>query len=99
MSKQGHVLIPSFELTPDNLKELKEIKPTEVNEQIKLFKEDLKKYVSNIENITDIKIIEKIKIPNIKDYKYDYNKIINDLINKNILITKKELKKILDIIN
>lgn len=99
MSKQGKVLIPSFELTPDNLKELKEIKPTEVNEQIKLFKEDLKKYITNIESITDIKIIEKIKTPNIKDYKYDYNKIINDLINKNILITKKELKKILDIIN
>ena len=30
--------------------------------------------------------------------KYDYDKAINDLITKNILITKKELKKILDII-
>lgn len=89
----------NFELTPDNLKELKMIPKRNEEEQINEYKKDLKKYIENIGNITDINIIKKLKLPNIKNYKYNYDKAINDLINKNILITKKELKKILDIIN
>ena len=88
-----------FELTPDNLKELKQIKPLTDDEQINNYKEDLNKTVNNINNLNDVNIISKIKLPNIKNYKYDYNKIVSDLANKGILITKKELKKILDIIN
>jgi hypothetical protein len=91
-------LIINFELTPENLKELKQIPKRTDEEQIKEYKRDLKKYVENIENINDIKILSKLKQPNLKNYKYDYDKAINDLITKNILITKKELKKILDII-
>ena len=88
-----------FELTPDNLKELKQIKPLTNEEQINNYKEDLNKIVNNINNLNDVNIILKIKLPNIKNYKYDYDKIVSDLANKGILITKKELKKILDIIN
>jgi DNA-directed RNA polymerase subunit F len=88
-----------FELTPDNLKELKQIKPLTDEEQINNYKEDLNKIVDNINNLNDVNIILKIKLPNIKNYKYDYDKIVSDLANKGILITKKELKKILDIIN
>lgn len=88
-----------FELTPDNLKELKQIKPLTDEEQINNYKEDLNKIVNNINNLNDVNIILKIKLPNIKNYKYDYDKIVSDLANKGILITKKELKKILDIIN
>lgn len=89
----------NFELTPDNLKELKMIPKRNEEEQINEYKKDLKKYIENIDNINDINIIKKLKLPNIKNYKYNYDQAINDLINKNILITKKELKKILDIIN
>lgn len=99
MAKKVKVVIPSFELTPENLKELKQIKPNDPLTQIKTYKDKLNEYMHNIENITDITIIEKIKLPSIKDYVYDYDNIIYDLNNKNILITKKELKKILSIIN
>lgn len=91
--------IPTFELTPDSLKELKEIKPLPQDEQLKKYLEDLNKIVNNINNLTDINIISKIKIPNIKDYLYDYDKAVSDLSTKGILITKKELKKLLNIIN
>lgn len=91
--------IPVFELTPDSLKELKEIKPLPDYEQIKKYKEDLNKTVEEINKLNDKNIITKIKLPNIKNYKYDYNKAVSDLSVKGILITKKELKKILDILN
>lgn len=99
MAKKVKVVIPSFELTPENLKELKQIKPNDPLTQIKTYKDKLNEYMHNIENITDITIIEKIKLPSIKDYVYDYDTIIYDLNNKDIIITKKELKKILSIIN
>ena len=100
MSKSKQKMnVPVFELTPDSLKELKEIKPLPQDEQLKKYLEDLNKVVNNINNLTDINIISKIKIPNIKDYLYDYDKAVSDLSTKGILITKKELKKILDIIN
>ena len=90
---------PIFELTADTLKELKTIKPLSEEEQIKRFKEDLNKTVNNINSLTDLTIISKIKLPNIKNYKFDYEKAISDLSVKGILITKKELKNILEIIN
>lgn len=89
----------NFELTPENLKELKLLPKRSDAEILEAYKSDVKKYYETIEPLNDIKIITKIKVPNIKNYKYDYDKLINDLINKNILITKKELKKILDVIN
>ena len=98
MTKQKQIK-PIFELTVDTLKELKTIKPLSEEEQIKRYKEDLNKIVNNINNLTDLNIISKIKLPNIKNYKFDYDKAISDLSVKNILITKKELKNILKIIN
>jgi hypothetical protein len=97
MTKQKQIK-PIFELTVDTLKELKTIKPLSEEEQIKRYKEDLNKTVNNINNLTDLNIISKIKLPNIKNYKFDYDKAISDLSVKNILITKKELKNILKII-
>lgn len=89
----------NFELTPENLKELKQLQKRTPEEQINEYKKDIKLYYDNISNLTDLKIIQKIKVPNIKNYKYDYDKLINELLAKNILITKKELKKVLDFIN
>lgn len=97
MTKQKQIK-PIFELTVDTLKELKTIKPLSEEEQIKRYKEDLNKIVNNINNLTDLNIISKIKLPNIKNYKFDYDKAVSDLSIKNILITKKELKNILKII-
>ena len=93
---------PKFELTPENLKELKQIKPRTEDEQITEYLNDLKKIIETIETfkkISDYTNIKKIKINSLKYYKYDLDKGIKDLSEKNILITKKELFKYLELIN
>lgn len=93
---------PKFELTPENLKELKQIKPRTEDEQITEYLNDLKKVIGAVETfkkISDYTNIKKIKINSLKYYKYDLDKGIKDLSEKNILITKKELFKYLELIN
>ena len=93
---------PKFELTPENLKELKQIKPRTEDEQITEYLNDLHKVIETIETfkkISDYTNIKKIKINSLKYYKYDLDKGIKDLSEKNILITKKELFKYLELIN
>lgn len=88
----------NIKISPEDIKKVVEIinNYKRTNEEIvKLIKEDIDKL--HINDITEYEELNKtlLKMPKLSDYTYDIDKLTVDLITQNVLIKKKDIKKII----
>lgn len=88
----------NIKISPEDIKKVVEVinNYKRTNEEIvKLIKEDIDKL--HINDITDYEELNKalLKMPKLSDYTYDIDKLTVDLITQNVLIKKKDIKKII----